>query len=353
MLTDIFSFRYLNHPIWQSYTEFEQRLLIQAFGIIKEFLPYYDDQGKEIDSQKAKWKGLHDQLARELGIDELSRRYYSFTQKNILGQEFLSQGFWGWDYVCEQFVKSPCPMDHSDPDRYIKERISFIELAFRLRNNEITRINERFQNDLIKATIKDKELSRGMHISGSAADGLRSMNTTLNQTFARQVDELNERLRRSRAPLSYHNGFIQVSTDALIEKNISKPFWDVVADPLWTNVDIDMKEALDRRDSNDKDPALFAAKALESAIKIVSKKKGWTRGTESGASNYIDNLVSKGNGSFIAEWEGEMLRNYFKKVRNPLGHGPGSDPMPTLTIAQTDWAIEFAMSWVRALVRRM
>lgn len=43
-----------------------------------------------------------------------------------------------------------------------------------------------------------------------------------------------------------------------------------------------MKEALDRRDSNSKDPALFASKALESAIKIVSERMGLTKGNEKG-----------------------------------------------------------------------
>lgn len=141
--------------------------------------------------------------------------------------------------------------------------------------------------------------------------------------------------------------------DEVIERTIAKPFWVLVADPMWKNVDIDMKEALDRRDSNDKDPALFAAKALESAIKIVSDTKGWTRGTESGAASYVDNLVSRTNGHFLTTWEGEMLRDYFRKVRNTLGHGPGSEPMPALSNPQTDWAIETAMSWVRTLVRRM
>ena len=114
-----------------------------------------------------------------------------------------------------------------------------------------------------------------------------------------------------------------------------------------------MKEALDRRDSNDKDPAIFAAKALESSIKIVSDSKGWTRGTEAGVAQYIDNLVSNTNGCYLASWEGEMLKDYFRKVRNPVGHGPGSKPMPELTLIQTDWVIETAMSWVRTLVRRM
>ena len=353
MLTDIFAYRYLDHPIWQSYTEVEQRLLNQALSIVKEFLPYYDSQGKELESQKAKWKSLHDQLARELGVDELSKRYYSYSQKNALGQEWPVQGFFGWNYVCEQYIKAPISANHLDPDRFIKERISFIELAFRLRGSEIAELNAKLPTALKEAEFRDKTPSRGMRLPGSAVNGVKAWNETQNAAFTAYVGELNERFRRARAPLTYHNGFIQVSADEVIEQHIAKPFWDAVADPLWRNVDIDMKEALDRRDSNDKDPAIFAAKALESAIKIVSNSKGWTRGNESGASNYIDNLVSKANGSYLASWEGEMLRDYFRKVRNPLGHGPGSDPMPVLSTPQTDWAIETAMSWVRTLVRRM
>src|SRR5262249_29252418 len=117
-------------------------------------------------------------------------------------------------------------------------------------------------------------------------------------------------------------------------------------------VDTDMKEALDLRDSNAKDAAYSAAKALESAIKIVSSTRGWTRGSETGAANYIDNLVSKHNGRFLEVWEADMLKDYFQKLRNLLGHGPGTNPMPVLLPAQTDWAIEMAMTWIRAIVRR-
>lgn len=348
MLTDIFAYRYLQHPIWQNYTEVEQRLLNQLVGIVKEFLP------SESDSHKAKWKFLHDKLARELGVDELSKRYYSYAQMNPLGQQRPVSGFFSWDYVCEQFVKGPFPPGHADADRFVKERLSFIELAFRLRGKEIAEINANLPAVMLEAKRRDASIPpRSMRVPGDAVKGAKAWNESQNSDFTAKVDELNERFRRARAPLTYHNGFIQVSADEVIEKQIAKPFWSSVADPLWANVDIDMKEALDRRDSNDKDPAIFAAKALESSIKIVSDSKGWTRGNESGASNYIDNLVSRANGSYLAAWEGDMLRDYFRKVRNTLNHGPGSDPMPVLSIAQTDWAIESAMSWVRTLVRRM
>lgn len=353
MLTDIFSYRYLKHPIWEKYTEIEQRLLNQLMGIVKEAIPYYGNDGKEIQSNKEKWKLLHNQLAQELGIDELSPRYYSFMKKNAFGNELPVSGFWGWDYVCEKFVKASFNLQIHNPDRFIKERISLIELALRLRGEEISQINANLPKNILDAEMRAKKLHSGIRVPGNLSDGLKAWNKTQNDVYIAQVEELNERFRRAGAPLTYHNGFIQVSMDEVIEKNIAKPFWEIVSSPEWVNVDLDMKEALDRRDSNDKDPAIFAAKALESAIKIVSTTKGWTRGNENGASNYIDNLVSKANGSFLEPWEGEMLRDYFRKVRNSLGHGPGSEPMPMLSIPQTDWAIETAMSWIRTLIRRM
>lgn len=353
MLTDIFAYRYLDFPIWKTFSEIEKRLLNQLFGIIKEAIPYYDTDGKQIEANKEKWKTLHDRLSREIGVDELFSRYYSYTNTNHLGQSIPVSGFWGWDYACEKFVKSDCPIEHPDADRFIKERVSFIELGMRWRYEEIETLNANLPKALLDAKIRDAGPKRGLRVPGSAVDGVKAWNKTQNDMYFSQVGEINERFRRARAPLTLHNGFIQVSTDEVIEKNIAKPFWEVVADPLWRNVDIDMKEALDRRDSNDKDPALFAAKALESAIKIISEQKRWTSGNENGASNYIDNLVSKNNGRYIDPWEADILKDYFRKVRNTLGHGPGSNPMPTLSIPQTDWAIETSMSWVRTLIRRL
>lgn len=352
MLTDIFAYRYLDQPIWPQYTELEQRLLNQAFGIVKDALPYYTSGGKENEKNRDIWKLLHNRLVRELGVDELSKRYYAYTQKNALGQEFPVSGWFSWGHVCDQFVNAKYA-GQCDADRFIKERISFVELALRLRGEEVAHTNSQLDTALAQAAMHDAAPRSGLRLPGSAVDGVKAWNATMNSVFEGQVVELNERFRRAKAPLTYHNGFIQFAMDQQIEKHIAKPFWDLVADPLWKNVDIDMKEALDRRDSNDKDPAIFAAKALESAIKIVSDTKNWTRGTENGAAQFVDNLVSKANGSYLTVWEGEMLKDYFRKVRNSVGHGPGSEPMPELTLPQTDWAIEMAMSWVRTLVRRM
>ncbi|MBB4370966.1 hypothetical protein GGD63_003763 [Bradyrhizobium sp. cir1] len=47
-----------------------------------------------------------------------------------------------------------------------------------------------------------------------------------------------------------------------------------------------------------------------------------------------------------------MLKAFFIHVRNPHGHGAGSQPPPALTSHQTEWAIETAMAWIKNLVRR-
>ncbi|WP_334262045.1 hypothetical protein [Bradyrhizobium sp. 6(2017)] len=162
--------------------------------------------------------------------------------------------------------------------------------------------------------------------------------------------ELNSRLRQAECKLHYHNGFIQISQDDTVAQEIENPFWRLVADPKWHNVDHDMKEAIDLRDTGGCDPAFYAARSLESTIKIISGEKQLTTGKEKGAANYINNLRGA---ELIEVWELEALHHFFAKVRNPFGHGPGAAPMPSLTEHQTNWAIENAMIWIKSLVRRM
>jgi len=187
--------------------------------------------------------------------------------------------------------------------------------------------------------------------TGSLLNG--NQHKSLNDAFIAACEELNQRFKQARVKLHYHNGFIQIAEDTLTNEKIEQPFWDLVKDKMWRNVDHDMKEALDLRDSNGRDPAWFAAKALESTIMIVSDEKGWSTGQERGAANYLDNLRKKANGEFINGWERENLGNFFSKVRNPFGHGAGSNDMPELSAPQTDWAIEFCMIWIKNLIKRM
>jgi hypothetical protein len=345
MLTDIFADRYANRAIWPAFTENEVKLLMQCYRLVEDIFPYYDRNGKTVESAKKNWQLIHDQLARELGLSELSPLIYGYTAIN--GQ-YVS-GVWSYDRVCKTFMTAPFP--GGSADRFIKERLSFVELAFRLRGEQLDKDNADRAANKAGARLQDALLSQAKGFSGP--QGITRYYESINAAFRQSVDELNARFRRAGAKLNYHNGFIQIASDELVEAQIEKPFWALVADPLWKNVDTDMKEAVDRREANDRDPAWYAAKALESTIKIISEKRGWTHGGEKGAHNYIDNLRSKKNGGFINEWEEKALKDFFTSVRNPFGHGAGSADMPQLNSSQTDWAIEACMSWCKLLIERI
>lgn len=337
MLTDVFSYRHADQVIWTAYTDVEQRLLQQCFQIVKDVLPCsYVVEGKKIEAGSAKWKYLSDQLCRELGVKDLSPPFYQFGG---------STGAYSLEAIVANFISQP-PRVGANPDSWIKERLNFVELALRLREDEIASEYAGLGTKLLKAKMQP---AGGMRVPGDPVAGLRTVNAEINRVFASAVVELNERFRRAKAPLSYHNRFIQIVRDVLVEREVSKPFWALVADPLWINVDVDMKEALDLRDSGAKDPAYHAAKALESTVKVISDKRLWSTGKEKGAGAFINNLKVNG---FLEGWEADMLQDYFSKLRNTGGHGPGSAPMLVLTPDQADWAIQGAMTWIVLLVRR-
>ncbi len=353
MLTDIFAYRYREIPIWDTFDENARRLLVQGFRIVSEHLfPYYDGNGKERSDAKVIWDGLNKKLAMELGLNDLSSPIYGYY-KEWSGKQQWTSGSWSKIKVCESFVLANYDGSVS-AGQFIKERLSFIELAFRQHEEKLITLNVSLEKRVLEEELAAKiRFNRGIRLSGNPVDDLRAWNKTQNEMFGAICNELNERFRQSGAKLHYHNGFIQISEDVLITGEIEQPFWDLVSEPMWKSVDHDMKEAIDLRDSGGRDPALFAAKALESTIKIISDAKGWTKGNERGAANYIDNLRAKANGELINGWERENLVDFFAKVRNPFGHGAGSQPVPELSSHQTDWAIGFCMIWTKNLIRRI
>lgn len=348
MLIDIFARRYESVQLRDSLEERDGRLLVQAFRILSEDIYPYYRSGKEDSRGVRFWTDLQATLSRELGLKELSSQWFTNTT-TWNGNATQRTHKFSLVTVCENWMMSPV---NGTPNRHIKERLSLVELGFREREVEIASMNT-----------QPIDTTSGRHVAtlgttiGTFADPrnygeqIRQMRAGKTAAFSASVDELNARFRQSGYSLHYHNGFIQAATDPLVQSVVETPFWAIVADSRWLNVDTDMKEALDLRDSDGRDPAFFAARALESAIKIISDKKGWTTGNEKGAHNYVDNLASKSN-VFIAKWESESLKGFFGNVRNPFGHGPGSAQMPKLTRQQTEWAIEFSMSWIKSLIRR-
>lgn len=242
--------------------------------------------------------------------------------------------------IVETCIGSICePYDlwnsaHGNPETFVLYRISLIELLFAAIEREIS------TPKVSTAGIFKKAVNPA--IDQVAVTALRDA-----------VHELNHRAREARIPFDYHNGLFQLTSDDVTQSQVHESFWQLVKDPKWQNIDIDIKEAIDRRDQKGRDVALYALKALESTIKIISDEKEWSRGNERGAANYIDNLVSSNNGRFIEVWESEQLKALFRDLRNPHGHGPGNAPQPTPTHEQESWVVETAMIWIKSLVNRM
>ncbi len=343
MLTDIFAYRYKDTPLWDNITEAHSRALIQGFRLVSEDLyPYWVD-GSASAANKRKWELFDKKLSTELGTMHLSATHvgtYPYTPQQI----------------CENFYM--VPLNGLLPDIYIKQRISFLEIAFQEKYKDL-----KAEEVLVKTPVRvsqappplsGKSFRRetGIRLPGNAEDGKKAYLKSKADLYLNLVDEVNTRFRQAKLELNLHNGLIQRSNDGLTSTNVERPFWNVLSDKMWENVDFDMKTAIDLRDSGSRDPASYAAKALESTIKIISKNRGWDTGHENGAINFLDNLLSAKNGSFISQWEHTIIKNFFSSVRNPLGHGPGTAPMPSLSKQQTDWAIEFCMGWIKNLALR-
>lgn len=345
MLTDIFAQRYKDVPIWGAFTEQSRRLIAQGYQLLEQLFPYYIS-GKVSETGKRNWDVIHSLITRKLGVKELSPLAWAY-----LGQSNIwSSGTHPMHKVCETWMLQQCSQPIADS--FIKERLSLVEIGFRMREQEVRYANAQLPTEIAKAEefMRTRPQRSGLWIPGSRVDGVRAVNASMNVTWQAAVDELNARFRHAGCNLHYHNGFIQMERDEAVAQQIEGPFWKLLTSAEWTNVDHDMKEAIDLRDTNGRDPAFYAAKALESTVKIISDNKQLSTGMERGASNYIDNLK---RGSVIQDWEADALKSFFSKVRNPLGHGPGTGAMPRLNEQQTDWAIEACMTWVKSLIRRM
>tara|TARA_R110002073_G_C9366405_1_gene571855 strand:- start:52 stop:915 length:864 start_codon:yes stop_codon:yes gene_type:complete len=254
-------------------------------------------------------KVARDELCRELGCSYLVK-----TQSNSVYDEDVSVVQECGDFISERY--DLWNDSHGSAGVFISTKISLIELIFRK----------------IEAFVLDREENRSY--------------------FEEAVRELNYRFRASQLPLVYRNGYLQFSDAEEVEQAISGPTWSVLSGADWSNADRELKEAFDRRDNNKDDVGFHAAKALESVIKVISDNLGRTSGSEKGAANYIDNLVSTKLGRFIEPWEADQLKSYFSNIRNPQGHGRGAEAAPEVAEHQKEWSIGFSMIWIRALIRR-
>jgi hypothetical protein len=334
--------------MFQHVGEGERAFFIQAFRIINEQIwSYYDSKRAVSENVKAIWTDIHDRLSMEIGVKELSSRYFS-TQTQYMGKAATNLTPYNVNTLVENWLNAKFS-DDLDPDMFIKHRLSFVELAFRKREEQVAQENA----DLPKRLLEAKRYDSSGFYRLFSPEAVRARQEDMNRGFLDNVRELNERLKQAEMPLQYHGGFLQIAQDEQIQKQIEQPFWNLVNEARWKNVSTSMAHAIDLRDNGGPDPSFHAARALESAIKIICDINGWTTGNEKGVSDFLNHLQSKANGSFIENWERQLLNVFCSDVRNQLGHGPGSKEMPIFTPEQVDYTIEFCMSWIKSLIKRL
>lgn len=246
-----------------------------------------------------------------------------------------------------------------DEETFPIEKLSYFELLFRETEKHLLSEISFLKGSLPKYAARSEEVIRRSVATGTnfyndgderlkkAAPQLEAKQNTL-QDLRTTIDQ---RLKLHKIPLSYHQGYFQQASDSVIERIIEEPFWALLDAPKYESVKTDMLEALDRQTSSARDPALYAAKALESMIKIVCNEKGFTTGRESGAAHFITNLNSKQNGAIINNEERSELEAMFK-TRNTQAHGSGDAPMTALNDQQTQRYIHSAMAWIYSLSKR-
>ncbi len=316
MITDLFHKRYRNTIFWgehQNYPIF-RKFFVQTCYILQDIATQL-----EKDENNNICKTAHDKFVRELGWGDLNDSKSLCARCTL----FLSEPYDLWNDA------------HGDFSSFISIRLSLVELLFREHEAAVSRWEEAFNRSSFQKYKTDEIVLKTKR---------------RRETLKSAIQELNHRFRESQLGLHYHAGLIQKAQDEVTMEQIVEPFWEIARGAKWKNVENDMKEAIDHRDAGKADSQLHAMKALESTIKIMSDEKGLTTGRERGAANFIDNLTSN---QMIEKWESDILKNLFKDIRNPVGHGPGNQPAPALKPHEVDYIIETTMSWIRSLIRRL
>lgn len=346
MITDTFMHRYDEFDS----IKIPNKFFVQIFNLLSDYNVGIRKAFERIEDYKySEWVNEYirlisvsiDKFCNELGYADLNKPEYPSLEREFSTQEALE------NYIYDTTVPAI-------------EKISLIEILLRdiekHLGNEVKFLEEHIPKYQISADeIERKSQEEQVNYYNKGAESLRKALPLLNEKKTAlnllQIT-VDKRLKNSKVPLVYHNGYFQKSTDDLIEKKISEPFWNLISDPIYKNVEEDMLEALHRYDTSGVDPAFYAAKSLESMIKIVCANKGLCSGREKGAADYINHLNSKKNGSILNNHEKEELLSMFRIRNSHGGHGAGAEDKMVLTSQQARRFIDSCMVWIFSLSRR-
>jgi hypothetical protein len=150
MLTESFARRYEQPGMWGTFSEEPRRLLAQGYQLLNDICPYYVN-GTENAQGKIFWTQIHELLARELGVKELSPQYWGFYNN----QNQWQSGQYKTVQMCETWMLQPFD-DKISADRFIKERLSLVEIGFRQHENFVAGLNAKLAENIAAAELFDR-----------------------------------------------------------------------------------------------------------------------------------------------------------------------------------------------------
>ena len=201
---------------------------------------------------------------------------------------------------------------------FLKERLSFVEVFFRVIENRVSRDLSIFSD------------------SSTYQDNAKAVEDW--------VSELNSRLRKGSIPFQYQGGFLFPSSDKLISEKVEEPFWDIIASPKWNQTMQHMREAVDQQISNPSTAASEAQLALESVLNEFADR--WTKTIHAKTSILLEKKI-------ISNHEQFMIDEFFSRVRNQSSHAKGaSEPGSPVkrSYEEAEWIIGFCMYTIRRII---
>ena len=345
VITDIFINRYSDIQL-----NLANSFLVQLFNlyddphvgirpVLLDKVDGYKDSGFADEHIRIIAQSMH-RLCNELGCKDLDKSEYEDPN---------------WGYKEYRVIKNYIFDTSINPI----EKLSLLEILFRETEHHILSEVKFLEGHIPEyearsEQIKEMSAQRESHFYNDGEEKLKKAKPQLAQkkeALHKIQEQINQRLKLHKLPLAYHNGFFQKSADPVIEQQVAQPFWALVSNPKYKNVETDMLEAVHRYDTGGRDPALYAAKALESMIKIVCGDIALTTGKETGAAAFLSHLAGSKSGPVLIKDEHEELLSMFR-IRNDHGHGPGTAPMPNLSSQQELRYVHSAMVWIHSLSKR-
>ena len=318
-------------------------LFIQLMSIIKEnsiaFIEKVDeykysdtaDEYVRIISHSMK------ELCIELGIRTLDKPEY----KNFAGGFDAHRIF--QNYIFDETID-------------FKQKISLLEIIFRKSEDHLMKEIRYIEDNIpiykeksqqLKALSRDKKVNY-YNIDEEKLKKAEKQLSCKKKALDAIRQEINYRLKKHKVPLTYHNGFFHKDTAPLIEDRLIAPLWQLLSDVKYKNVETELLDAFNLYEKRGRDPALYAAKALESMIKITCKEQQISKGTETTANHYVITLY---NHRIIIDHEKEELTSMFR-IRNSHAHGSGDEIIPQLTMEQELRFLHSCMIWIYTLSKR-